>query len=102
MIVRPARALTLLARFQALAPGDLLLTGTPGGTALKAPPKAVEKIGALLPPAVKWKSFFNRQAKNPRYLREGDVITATIATPDGRIDLGEQRTPVAYAQAQAR
>jgi hypothetical protein len=25
------------------------------------------------------------------------VITATIATPDGRIDLGEQRTPVAAA-----
>ncbi|GGS06060.1 MULTISPECIES: fumarylacetoacetate hydrolase family protein [Streptomyces] len=94
MIVRPARALTLLARFQTLDPGDLLLTGTPGGTALKAPPKPVEKIGALLPPAVKWKAFFKSQAKNPRYLRAGDVITATIATPDGRIDLGEQRTSV--------
>ncbi|NGO10072.1 fumarylacetoacetate hydrolase family protein [Streptomyces sp. HC44] len=94
MIVRPAQALTLLARFQALDPGDLLLTGTPGGTALKAPPKPVEKIGALLPPAVKWKAFFKSQARNPRYLHEGDVITATIATPDGLIDLGEQRMPV--------
>ena len=37
MIVRPAQALTLLSRFQPMAPGDLLLTGTPGGTALKAP-----------------------------------------------------------------
>ncbi|MFJ9626935.1 fumarylacetoacetate hydrolase family protein [Streptomyces sp. NPDC101175] len=97
MIVRPARALTLLARFQALDPGDLLLTGTPGGTALKAPPKPVEKIGALLPPATKWKAFFKTQAKNPRYLRAGDIVTAGIATPDGRIDLGEQRTPVADA-----
>ncbi|MFJ8106251.1 fumarylacetoacetate hydrolase family protein [Streptomyces sp. NPDC096132] len=97
MIVRPARALTLLARFQSLDAGDLLLTGTPGGTALKAPPKAVEKIGALLPPAVKWKAFFKSQEKNPRYLRHGDVVTATIATPDGRIDLGEQRTPVTDA-----
>ncbi|MFG3659429.1 fumarylacetoacetate hydrolase family protein [Streptomyces sp. NPDC047706] len=97
MIVRPAQALTLLARFQSLDPGDLLLTGTPGGTALKAPPKPVEKIGALLPPALKWKAFFNGQAKNPRYLRRGDVVTATIATPDGRIDLGEQRTPVTDA-----
>jgi 2-keto-4-pentenoate hydratase/2-oxohepta-3-ene-1,7-dioic acid hydratase in catechol pathway len=94
MIVRPAQALTLLARFQTLDPGDLLLTGTPGGTALKAPPKPVEKIAALLPPALKWKAFFNGQAKNPHYLRNGDLITATIATPDGRIDLGEQRTPV--------
>ncbi|WP_427924856.1 fumarylacetoacetate hydrolase family protein [Streptomyces sp. cg40] len=97
MIVRPARALTLLARFQTLEPGDLLLTGTPGGTALKAPPKAVEKLGALLPPAVKWKAFFKSQAKNPHYLRHGDRITATIATPDGRIDLGEQHTPVTDA-----
>lgn len=97
MIVRPAQALTLLARFQNLDPGDLLLTGTPGGTALKAPPKAAEKIGALLPPALKWKAFFKGQAKNPKYLRNGDLITATIATPDGRIDLGEQRTPVTDA-----
>ena len=98
MIVRPARALTLLARFQTLDPGDLLLTGTPGGTALKAPPKPVEKIGTLLPPAVKWKAFFKSQARNPHYLNRGDVITATIATPDGRIDLGAQRTPVTDAK----
>ena len=94
MIVRPARALTLLARFQALDPGDLLLTGTPGGTALKAPPKPVEIVANLLPPAVKWKTFFARQAKNPDYLRPGDVVTATIATDDGAVDLGRQRTPV--------
>jgi len=98
MIVRPAQALTLLARFQALDPGDLLLTGTPGGTALKAPPKAVEKIGALLPPAVKWKAFFKSQEKNPHYLRTGDVVTASIATADRRIDLGRQRTSVTDAK----
>ncbi|MZG14943.1 fumarylacetoacetase [Streptomyces sp. SID5914] len=97
MIVHPAEALTLLARFQTLDAGDLLLTGTPGGTALKAPPKAAEKIGALLPPTLKWKAFFNSQARNPHYLHADDVITATIATPDGRIDLGEQRTAVADA-----
>ncbi|MFD3924773.1 fumarylacetoacetate hydrolase family protein [Streptomyces sp. NPDC058614] len=97
MIVRPAQALTLLARFQTLDPGDLLLTGTPGGTALKAPPKPVEKLGALLPPALKWKAFFKTQARNPHYLHHGDQVTVTIATGDGRIDLGEQRTPVTDA-----
>ncbi|WP_431776929.1 fumarylacetoacetate hydrolase family protein [Streptomyces cucumeris] len=97
MIVRPAQALTLLSRFQRLDPGDLLLTGTPGGTALTAPPKAAEKIAALLPPAVKWRMFFKGQARNPRYLRTGDVVTASIATPDGHIDLGEQRTAVGDA-----
>ncbi|MFE8957436.1 fumarylacetoacetate hydrolase family protein [Streptomyces massasporeus] len=98
MIVRPAEALTVLARFQTLDPGDLLLTGTPGGTALKAPPKPVEKIGALLPPTMKWKAFFKSQTRNPHYLRAGDLITASVATPDRRIDLGEQRTAVGDAE----
>jgi 2-keto-4-pentenoate hydratase/2-oxohepta-3-ene-1,7-dioic acid hydratase in catechol pathway len=94
MIVRPAQALTLLSRFQPMAPGDLLLTGTPGGTALKAPAKIAGQLAALLPPATRWKLFFKRQAANPRYLRDGDVITATIASPDGRLDLGTQRNTV--------
>jgi 2-keto-4-pentenoate hydratase/2-oxohepta-3-ene-1,7-dioic acid hydratase in catechol pathway len=94
MIVRPARALTLLSKFQPLAAGDLLLTGTPGGTALTAPSKLMEKLGALLPPATKWRLFFQRQARNPRYLHDGDLVTATIATADHTLDLGTQRTRV--------
>ncbi len=94
MIVRPAQALTLLSRFQPMTAGDLLLTGTPGGTALHAPPQIVEKLVGLLPPATKWKLFFDRQARNPLYLRDGDVVTATIASPDGRINLGTQRNTV--------
>jgi 2-keto-4-pentenoate hydratase/2-oxohepta-3-ene-1,7-dioic acid hydratase in catechol pathway len=94
MIVRPAQALTLLSRFQPLAPGDLLLTGTPGGTALKAPAKIAGLVAGLLPPATRWKLFFNQQAGNPRYLRDGDVITATIASPDGRLDLGTQHNTI--------
>jgi 2-keto-4-pentenoate hydratase/2-oxohepta-3-ene-1,7-dioic acid hydratase in catechol pathway len=94
MIVGPARALTLLSRFQPMSPGDLLLTGTPGGTALKAPAKIAGMVAGLLPPATRWKLFFNREAANPRYLRDGDVITATIASPDGDLDLGTQRNTV--------
>ncbi|MFI5068526.1 MAG: fumarylacetoacetate hydrolase family protein, partial [Streptosporangiales bacterium] len=70
MIVRPAQALTLLSRFQPLAPGDLLLTGTPGGTALKAPAKIAGLVAGLLPPATRWQLFFRRQAANPRYLHD--------------------------------
>lgn len=96
MIYTPQQALAALARFQRLEPGDLLLTGTPGGTALKAPPRPVEIIGALLPPSAKWKAFFRAQARNPRYLRDGDVVEATIGTPDGAIELGLQRATVRY------
>jgi 2-keto-4-pentenoate hydratase/2-oxohepta-3-ene-1,7-dioic acid hydratase in catechol pathway len=94
MIVRPAQALTALARFQPMAPGDLLLTGTPGGTALQAPAKAAEKLAGLLPPATRWRLFFGREARNTRYLHDGDVITATIASPDGRLNLGSQHNTV--------
>ena len=94
MIVGPARALTLLSRFQPMGPGDLLLTGTPGGTALKAPAKLAGTIAGILPPATRWRLFFNREAANPRYLRDGDVITATIASPDGQLDLGTQHNTI--------
>jgi 2-keto-4-pentenoate hydratase/2-oxohepta-3-ene-1,7-dioic acid hydratase in catechol pathway len=98
MITPPAAALTLLARFQTLDPGDLVLTGTPGGTALHAPPLIVEKMGGLLPARLKWQVFFSHEERNPGYLQAGDVITASIATDDGALDLGTQRTVVRDAQ----
>ena len=96
MIYPPVQALQALTRFQRLDAGDLVLTGTPVGTALSAPPKPVEIIGSLLPPAVKWRAFFNRQAKNPKYLHDGDVVETSVATDDGAIDLGKQRNSVRY------
>ncbi|WP_410816826.1 fumarylacetoacetate hydrolase family protein [Micromonospora sp. 050-3] len=98
MIYQPVQALQALTRFQRLDPGDVLLTGTPAGTALSAPPKPVEIIASLLPPAVKWKLFFKGQARNLRYLKDGDVVEATVATDDGAIDLGRQRTVVRHAR----
>lgn len=78
MLYRPQQALHSLAQFQELAPGDLVLTGTPGGTALSAPPKPAQLIANLLPPAMKWKAFFARQADNPKYLRHGDMGLAPM------------------------
>jgi 2-keto-4-pentenoate hydratase/2-oxohepta-3-ene-1,7-dioic acid hydratase in catechol pathway len=97
MLYRPMQALTSLCRFQDLSAGDLILTGTPVGTALSAPPKPVEMISRLLPPAVKWKAFFKGQARNPKYLKDGDRVEASVSTDDGAIDLGTQRSVVRYA-----
>jgi 2-keto-4-pentenoate hydratase/2-oxohepta-3-ene-1,7-dioic acid hydratase in catechol pathway len=97
MIYKPVQALQALSRFQRLDAGDLVQTGTPVGTALSAPPKPVQIIASLLPPAVKWKAFFKRQANNPKYLQHGDVVELSLATDDGAIDLGTQRTAVKYA-----
>jgi 2-keto-4-pentenoate hydratase/2-oxohepta-3-ene-1,7-dioic acid hydratase in catechol pathway len=98
MIYQPVETLQALTRFQRLDAGDLLLTGTPVGTALSAPPKPIAILSALLPPAVKWKLFFAGQAKNSNYLQDGDLIEATAFTDDGTIDLGRQRTVVRYAR----
>jgi len=98
MIYLPVETLRALTRFQRLDPGDLLLTGTPVGTALSAPAKPVQIITSLLPPAVKWRLFFRGQAGNPRYLQDGDVVEATVGTDDGAIDLGAQRTVVRWAR----
>jgi 2-keto-4-pentenoate hydratase/2-oxohepta-3-ene-1,7-dioic acid hydratase in catechol pathway len=96
MIYRPAEALKALSRFQHLSAGDLVLTGTPVGTALSAPAKTVQKIASLLPEDVKWKLFFKGQSKNTKYLRDGDVVEATVSTEDGKIDLGTQRNTVRF------
>jgi 2-keto-4-pentenoate hydratase/2-oxohepta-3-ene-1,7-dioic acid hydratase in catechol pathway len=98
MIYGPLQALRALSRFQRLDPGDLVLTGTPAGTALSAPPRPVQFLASLLPDHVKWRMFFRGQAGNPRYLQDGDVIEASVATDDGAIDLGTQHTVVRYAR----
>ncbi len=97
MLYRPLQALQSLSRFQDLAAGDLILTGTPVGTALSAPPKPITMISNLLPPAVKWKAFFTSQSRNPKYLHDGDLVEASVATDDGAIDLGTQHTRVSYS-----
>jgi 2-keto-4-pentenoate hydratase/2-oxohepta-3-ene-1,7-dioic acid hydratase in catechol pathway len=97
MIYQPLETLQALTRFQRLDAGDLLLTGTPVGTALSAPAKPIEIIGSLLPAATKWRLFFKGQAKNPKYLKDGDVVEAAVATDDGAIDLGCQRNVVRCA-----
>ncbi|MFJ8107926.1 fumarylacetoacetate hydrolase family protein [Streptomyces sp. NPDC096132] len=96
MVFQPLEALRALTRFQRLDAGDLLLTGTPIGTALSAPPKVVQFIASLLPAHLKWKAFFKRQAGNTLYLHDGDVIEAGVATDDGAIDLGTQHTVVRF------
>ncbi len=96
MIYRPLETLRTLTSFQRMDAGDLLLTGTPGGTALKAPAKPIEIIGSLVPPALKWKTFFKKQASNPLYLKDGDIVELAVSTSDGAMDLGIQRTRVRY------
>jgi 2-keto-4-pentenoate hydratase/2-oxohepta-3-ene-1,7-dioic acid hydratase in catechol pathway len=86
----PVQALQAMAKFQKVDAGDIVLTGTPVGTALTThgvAPKGDIDLGA----------FLSAQAENnPKYLHDGDVIEATVSTDDGAINLGVQRNVVVY------
>jgi 2,4-didehydro-3-deoxy-L-rhamnonate hydrolase len=95
LIYDPVSTLTLLSETLDLAPGDLLLTGTPGGVALRPPTGLARRLGSLLPPERRMRAFVEAQRQRPEYLHDGDVVTSAIATPDGAIDLGRQEWRVA-------
>ena len=90
MLFPPVQALQTLAKFQKLDAGDIVLTGTPVGTALTA--RGIEN-----PNQMDLKTFLAGQTQSPRYLHHGDVVAATVATDDGAINLGTQRNKVVYA-----
>ena len=94
LVHKPAPTLTELSSVQDLFAGDLLATGTPSGCALSIPSPTKQKIGALLPEAMKWQVFMQVQAKRKQYLKVGDVVEASIRSQDGRIDLGRQHNRV--------
>jgi 2-keto-4-pentenoate hydratase/2-oxohepta-3-ene-1,7-dioic acid hydratase in catechol pathway len=91
---KPAETLTELSELQDMAPGDLIVTGTPGGTAVKAPGSLKMLIARLLPDAKRWQLFINNALKDPDYLQDGDDMQAWAKTPDGQIDLGAQRNRI--------
>jgi 2-keto-4-pentenoate hydratase/2-oxohepta-3-ene-1,7-dioic acid hydratase in catechol pathway/catechol 2,3-dioxygenase-like lactoylglutathione lyase family enzyme len=101
LLYKPYETLTELSGVMDLTPGDLILTGTPGGVAMKAPPPFVRKLGQLLPSNRRMKAFIEGQAGNPAYLQPGDVVRASIFSRDGRVDLGTQVNRVVDADPAA-
>ncbi len=94
LVFKPAETISELSIFANIAAGDVLLTGTPSGCALRVPPPAIRRIVQLLPEGQFWKLFLKSQRRRRQYLQPGDRISARIVSADGRLDLGEQRTEV--------
>jgi len=97
LVFKPAETLAELTTFSDLSPGDLILTGTPAGCALRVPPPPLRRLMQLLPERVLWKAFVRAQQKRASYLKPGDRMTLTIKSADRRLDLGEQQTIVRAA-----
>ena len=86
MIYPPLQALQSLARFQPLGHRRSGHDRHAGRDSSGRAPKPQEL-----------KAFLKREASNPKYLQHGDILEISIATNDGAIDLGTQRTAVRYA-----
>ena len=95
LVFKPAETISELSTFANIAPGDVLLTGTPSGCALRVPPPPVRRLMQLLPERALWSLFLKSQLRRPQYLKPGDRIEARIFSADGAIDLGRQTTRIA-------
>ncbi len=94
MVHRPAPTLTELSALQDWEAGDLLATGTPGGCALQAPATPLRLLAQVLTPAKRRALLQKAATRNPKRLRPGDLVEASIRSEDGAIDLGVQRNKV--------
>ena len=95
MLVRPARALTLLSRFQPMAPGDLLVDRHARRHRAEGAPEDRGEAGgaAATRHEVEGCSSTARHA-TPSTCRTGMSSPRRLPTPDGRLDLGTQRSTV--------
>jgi len=94
LVFKPLETLLELSQISDLDPGDLVLTGTPSGCAMQIPSPIVVRLSGLLPDPTRFSLFKRMQARRSAYLKPGDVVEATIASADGRVQLGRQRNVV--------
>ncbi len=95
LVFKPVESINELSTFSDVDPGDVLLTGTPSGCALRAPsPGRRRVLQFLFSESRLWKIFVSTQSKRTQYLKSGDVVTAMIASADRVIDLGQQETRI--------
>lgn len=98
MLYKPHQTLSEFSALQNLNAGDLIATGTPAGCAAKAPGKLSMLVAnRVLSEPTKWKLFVKGGMRNPLFLQPSDVMTLSIRTDDGALDLGSQRNRVVSA-----
>lgn len=95
LLYKPEETIEELSRMMDFDPGDLLMTGTPGGVALKLTGEQFEQLtNPFLPGDKKLDLVLESQTGNKSYLKNGDIVRCEIKSPDGRIDLGFQENRV--------
>ena len=91
LITKPEQALSEASQFVDLEIGDVVLTGTPGGVAIKAPnPKLVHFMQLIMSPKKLGSLMVKNQLKSGKFLKNGDQIRCSLKSSDGSINCGEQ------------
>lgn len=97
LLYKPEETLTSLSEMMSFYPGDLLLTGTPGGVAMQLSADDFDIVSSLSTSFdEKRERLMASQQNNPRYLKDGDLITCEVKSSDGKIDLGKQENKVVF------
>nr|AXM42953.1 alphahydroxyglycine hydrolase-like protein [Myxococcus fulvus] len=98
MIYPPEETLTELSEVMDLFPGDLVLTGTPSGVgAGRTVSRLARGVGSFIRLFLSDRTLAKlilKSSNTAAYLKEGDVIRASISSPDGVIHLGMQENRV--------
>ncbi|WP_085992258.1 fumarylacetoacetate hydrolase family protein [Oceanobacillus senegalensis] len=96
LLYKPAETLTDVSQVMDLSKGDMVLSGTTGGVAMNLTPDLLKQVSDPTQSVEsKRKTLVENQLKNGnKYLKEGDVVRASIKSKDGKINLGEQRNVV--------
>jgi 2-keto-4-pentenoate hydratase/2-oxohepta-3-ene-1,7-dioic acid hydratase in catechol pathway len=95
LIYKPAETFTHLARYLDLDPGDMLLTGTPGGVTTPASPKLVEILKThLMADEARREALRTEMTKGRPFMKPGDVVRATLHDDLRRQPLGGQENSV--------
>jgi 2,4-diketo-3-deoxy-L-fuconate hydrolase len=98
MVNPPAETLTEISGLMDLYPGDVILTGTPAGVAMRAPSRIRQGINKLLYSEPKQRDLFIESQKERRqYLKDGDKIESTITCPEyPEMNLGKQELLIRF------
>ena len=99
LLYKPIETLNELAQIMDIQVGDLVLTGTPGGVAMQLSAEEMNCMTSLVSKFDEKVEVIQRQHTLGNYLKDGDVVEATIVSADGTIDLGKQRNVVKNLQA---
>jgi 2-keto-4-pentenoate hydratase/2-oxohepta-3-ene-1,7-dioic acid hydratase in catechol pathway len=101
LIFKPAETLAFLSRQIDLKPGDVLLTGTPGGVTSPASPKLVEILKThLMADTMRRDELRLEMVKVRPFMQPGDMVTATLEDTLRQLSLGGQENPIAATQVE--